>query len=129
MYTAKLAGFEFLLCLAPPKTKRSVVRSFIALSLLWAFVGSLIVAFQCELPHVWLPGPGKCIDQVSWLIRTVRYKFGAETQKRAFWVFNVLVDVFTQLAVGCMPFYLLFNLQMRGSRKLFPMISFTSNLA
>lgn len=52
----------------------------------------------------------------------------ANMNQTAFWSANAAIDVISTLAIGLMPIYLLFNLQLPKQNKRLAMLSFTPNL-
>ncbi|KAI4166126.1 MAG: hypothetical protein LQ342_000012 [Letrouitia transgressa] len=111
VYVAKLVGLYFFISLTGENVKRKIVRCLMVFIGAWTTAAIFVVAFQCELPRPWKnPSSQKCVN------------------KLAFWTVNGVVDILTQLCVGLLPVYLLAGLQLRKTKKIFSMLSFTPNM-
>lgn len=116
IYMTKIASLQFQNRLARPSglNRLNIRRKSVKYTMLsvaaWTIIALLVLSFQCALPHPWVQPPARCIDQL------------------AFWITNGVVDTTTQLFIGLIPIYLLFNLQLSMNHKRIASMSFTPSL-
>ena len=132
IYTTKLASLHFQTKLTRPNglksfnPRRMSVQAISLCTAKWVLVTLIVLGFQCSLPHPWDQPAARCIDQVR-QSQSLIYS-SADAKQFAFWITNGVVDVTTQLFIGTIPFYLLWNLQLPKANKRVASMSFMPSL-
>jgi hypothetical protein len=67
IYVPKLLSLYFFICLTghDRSWKRAAIYSTMLFIGIWTVLCFFLVVFQCHIPHPWLSGPDRCIDQVN----------------------------------------------------------------
>ncbi|KAE8158635.1 hypothetical protein BDV40DRAFT_291648 [Aspergillus tamarii] len=101
MCFSKLSVIYFIRNVTPPlNPDRLITAGLELLTILWAVIGILTAAFQCELPRTWDYLHGECIQHGSW------------------WSYMCVMNILTDAGVMAHGIFIATRLQMRLKRKL-----------
>ncbi|MCJ1248559.1 hypothetical protein MMC30_005777 [Trapelia coarctata] len=101
-FLAKLASLHFFFCLSAAGTSIWLVRAVMGCILLWVTVAVVKPS------------------ALNW--------YDLETAEVYFWTVHGVMDIATQIPTAFFPVYLLYHLRTNPSRKLFAMLSFSTNI-
>ncbi|KAJ5834323.1 hypothetical protein N7447_000349 [Penicillium robsamsonii] len=97
--------------LTPNKTLRRSCIVTAGIVVAWSIFAVLSIAFQCELPHVWLYSPERCVGE-----GVLFYPIG-------------VINILTEIIIVVLPFIMMQHVQMVKNKRVKILCSFTVRLS